>query len=201
MNLTFVRAGLSAAALVLACQTAFADDAGRRAVETMRVADSGMNAQDHGTTQEAVTAGDLRISKAFARATPPNAPVGGGYLTITNNGSEGDRLVAVQSPAAPDVQMHEMKMADDVMQMNRLENGIPLPAGETVTLAPGGLHLMFMRIHEPFAEGGEIPVTLTFEKAGEVELMLTVLGGEAGVYDHAGHGDQDSMEMDSEGDQ
>ena len=67
-----------------------------------------------------VTLGSLEISGAFTRATLPNAPVGGGFLTITNTGAEPDRLVSVTSPVSGDVQMHEMAMEDDVMKMQRL---------------------------------------------------------------------------------
>lgn len=142
-------------------------------------------AQSHDTHAAEITAGDLTLSGAFTRATLPNAPVGGGYVTIINNGDEADRLVAAESPFSPDVQIHQMAVVNDVMEMNELEDGLEIPAGETVTLAPGGLHLMFMDISEPFVEGETVPVTLTFEKAGEVEIELSV---EAfGASAHEGH--------------
>lgn len=142
-------------------------------------------AQNHDTRAAEITAGDLTLSGAFTRATLPNAPVGGGYVTIINNGDEADRLVAAESPFSPDVQIHQMAVVNDVMEMNELEDGLEIPAGETVTLAPGGLHLMFMNIAEPFVEGETVPVTLTFEKAGEVEIELSV---EAfGASAHEGH--------------
>lgn len=142
-------------------------------------------AQNHDTRAAEITAGDLTLSGAFTRATLPNAPVGGGYVTIINNGDEADRLVAAESPFSPDVQIHQMAVVNDVMEMNELEDGLEIPAGETVTLAPGGLHLMFMDISEPFVEGETVPVTLTFEKAGEVEIELSV---EAfGASAHEGH--------------
>lgn len=134
-----------------------------------------------------VVLGDLTISGAFTRATLPNAPVGGGFMTIVNNGSEADRLIAAASPVAGEVQLHEMKMDGDVMKMAELEHGIEIPAGETVTLAPGGLHLMFMGLKQAFVEGESIPVTLTFEKAGTVELLLEVgpVGAAAPMAGHA----------------
>ena len=123
-----------------------------------------------------VTIGDIVISGAFTRATLPNAPVGGGFLTLVNKGGTGDRLIAASSPVAGVMQLHEMKMEGDVMKMAELPNGIEIPAGETVTLAPGGLHLMFMELKEPLVEGTQVPVTLTFEKAGTVEVLLDVGG-------------------------
>jgi periplasmic copper chaperone A len=123
-----------------------------------------------------VTLGDLEISGGFTRATLPNAPVGGGYITITNKGSADDRLVSAASPVAGLVQLHEMKMDGAVMKMGELPDGIPVPAGETVTLAPGGLHIMFMQLNQPFVEGTKVPVTLTFERAGTVGVELDVAG-------------------------
>ncbi|MFD0915272.1 copper chaperone PCu(A)C [Pseudahrensia aquimaris] len=118
--------------------------------------------------------GDLTLSEPVARATPATAKVGGGYIKITNNGSEADRLVSVSADFAGMSQVHEMKMQDDVMKMKHLEEGLEIPAGETVTLKPGGYHLMFMRLKEPLSKGEERKVTLTFEKAGSVDLTFTV---------------------------
>lgn len=130
--------------------------------------------------------GDIELSGGFMRATLPNAPVGGGYITITNKGAEPDRLVSATSPVAGEVQLHEMKMEGDVMKMTELPDGIPVPAGETVTLAPGGLHLMFMQLKAPLVEGKKVPVTLTFEKAGtvEVELDVQAVGAAAPAMKH-----------------
>jgi copper(I)-binding protein len=123
-----------------------------------------------------VRAGDIEISGAFARATLPSAPVGGGFLTLTNPGPEDDRLVAVSSPAAGRVLLHQTKMDGNVMKMDELPEGVPLPAGETVRLSPGGEHMMFTGLKAPFVEGSMVPVTLTFEKAGTVEVELPVEG-------------------------
>src|SRR5690606_5752934 len=98
----------------------------------------------------------------------------GGYLTITNTGSEADRLTAVASPVAARGELHVMEIKDGVMRMAPLADGIPIPAGGTVTLGPGGLHLMFITLKEDLKEGGRMPVTLTFEKAGRVETFLHV---------------------------
>ena len=125
-----------------------------------------------------VTVGDIEISGAFTRATLPGAPVAGGFLTLTNTGAENDRLVSVQSAIAREGQIHEMAMEGDVMKMRQITDGLVIPAGETVTLEPGGFHLMFMGLNAAIAQGDAVPVTLTFEKAGSVTLDL-VAGGSA----------------------
>ena len=118
--------------------------------------------------------GALEISAPWARATPPSAPAGGGFLKITNTGSTSDRLVAASSPAAELVQVHEMKMDGNVMRMREVEKGLEIPAGGSVTLAPGGLHLMMMGLKGPLKQGATVLVTLVFEKAGKIDVELTV---------------------------
>jgi copper(I)-binding protein len=127
-----------------------------------------------GVDHTVATIGDIEVSGAFTRATLPNAPVGAGYLTITNKGAADDRLVSATSTVAGTTRIHEMKMEGDVMKMNELPDGVVIPAGGSVTLEPGGLHIMFMQLNQAFAEGSTIPVTLTFEKAGSVEVELAV---------------------------
>lgn len=119
-------------------------------------------------------AGDLELSTAWTRATPPKAKAGGGFIEIVNTGSEADRLVSASSDVAKKTEIHEMAVTDGVMKMRELENGIEIPAGETVALKPGGLHIMFMGLNQSFEEGSKVPVVLTFEKAGEVAVELDV---------------------------
>jgi len=141
-------------------------------------------AQDHHTAPalaahgEAVTIGTIEITGAFTRATLPNAPVAGGFLTLTNKGSEDDRLVSAEADIARDTQIHEMAMDGDIMKMRQITDGLVIPAGESVTLSPGGYHLMMMGLNAPVAEGDAIPVTLTFEKAGSIVVEL-LAGGTA----------------------
>lgn len=131
--------------------------------------------------------GPLNISLPFTRATLPYAPVGGGFLTIENTGPEADRLISASSPAAAEVQLHDMAMEGDVMRMRPVENGIEIPAGATVVLEPGGLHIMFMALRQPFVEGETVPVTLTFEKAGTVDVELPVAAAAADAPVSGGH--------------
>ena len=120
------------------------------------------------------TTGTLEISGGYSRATLPNAPVGAGYITITNKGTADDTLLSATSPVAGVTQIHEMKMEGDVMKMTELPDGLVIPAGQSVALAPGGLHIMFMELKEPLVEGSMVPVTLTFATAGTVEIQLVV---------------------------
>lgn len=132
---------------------------------------------DHGPVSTVI--GSLELTGGFSRATLPNAPVGGGYVSITNHGTADDRLVSISTPAADTGQLHEMSMAGDVMKMRDLPEGLVIPPGATVTLEPGGVHMMFMGLKQPFVEGESITVTLTFEVAGSVDLVLPVLGAAA----------------------
>ena len=118
--------------------------------------------------------GALEIDQPWSRATPPTAPTAGGFLTITNRGTAPDRLVAARTAAAGQAQIHQMKMEGDVMRMRELENGLEIPPGATVKLAPGGYHLMLMQLKAPLKAGERVPVTLVFEKAGSIDVELDV---------------------------
>ncbi len=130
--------------------------------------------------------GDLKIADPYARATVPGAPVAGGYMTITNTGSQPDRLVAGSAPFAGRVEIHEMTMQGDVMRMREIAGGLEIPANGSVTLKPGGYHVMFMKLKEQLKEGENRTATLVFEKAGKVDLDFAVkkIGGRK----HGGHG-------------
>lgn len=154
-------------------------------LNTIPVAQSGDNDNDHSKKMaDIVVLGDLTLSGHWTRAMLPGQKAGGGYITIVNNGGEDDRLIAVSTPGAGHSEIHEMAVIDDVMKMRELAEGLPLPAGETVELKPGGYHLMFMRVEEPFKEGDMLPVVLTFEKAGDVELVLPVMPANTKSMDH-----------------
>ena len=122
---------------------------------------------------EAHVVGDLTIERPQLRETPAGAPVAGGYLLVTNAGAEDDRLVAASTPEAGEVQLHEMAMDGDVMRMREVEGGLTIPAGGSVSLEPGGYHLMLMR-PEALTAGEICDVTLTFERAGEITVPFPV---------------------------
>jgi copper(I)-binding protein len=136
-----------------------------------------------------VTAGPLVISEAWARATPPGARVGGGYLTVKNTGAEPDTLVSVASPVSEKTELHLMKTEDGVMTMRPAADGVEIPAGATLTLEPGGYHVMFIRPKAPFVQGETVPLTLTFANAGavEVELSISPMGAPGPTADPSMH--------------
>lgn len=144
---------------------------------------------DHGAAS-AIKASDLELKEFYTKAMLPGARVGGGYVSITNTGKEADRLIGGTTPVAGRLEIHEMAMEGDVMKMRQLTEGVEIPAGETLELKPGGFHLMFQDIKEPFKEGQSLPVTLEFEKAGKVELVFPVVsakgkaGAAAGEHQH-----------------
>ena len=118
--------------------------------------------------------GAIEINQLWTRATPPTAPTGGGFLVLTNTGTTPDRLIAVTSPNAAKVELHEMTMEGNIMRMRELPKGVELPPGATVTLKPGGLHLMFIDLKAPFTKDTKVPATLVFEKAGSIPVELAV---------------------------
>ena len=130
--------------------------------------------------------GAIEIGQPWARATPSTAEAGGGFLVITNTGTTPDRLIAVKSPAADKVEIHEMKMDGNIMRMREVEKGIEIPPGATVELKPGGFHIMFMGLKAPFAKDARVPATLVFEKAGsiDVELMVQAMGAQPPAAKH-----------------
>lgn len=143
----------------------------------------GDHAHDHAGGASA-TIGDLEIASGWARAMLPGQKAGGGYLIVTNNGAAADRLIGASSPAAGKVEIHNMEVINDVMTMRPVEGGLEIPAGGSVELKPGGYHIMFMSVSEPFADGSTTPLTLRFEKAGEVGLALPVRLVRGSGHDH-----------------
>lgn len=127
------------------------------------------------------TVGTLEVHHPASKATLPGQPVGGGFMSIANKGSEADRLVSITAPdVSDDVQIHEMAIENDVMKMRQLPDGIEIPAGGTVELKSGGLHVMFMKIKHPFKEGESFKATLNFEKAGAIEVDFKIESAKPG---------------------
>ena len=123
--------------------------------------------------------GSLVIAHPWSRATPKGAPVAGGYMKITNPGSAPDRLLGGATEAAKKFEIHEMRMDGGVMKMRELGGGIEIPPGATVELKPGSYHVMMVNLAKPFAQGDRVKASLTFEKAGKVEIEFAVeaIGG------------------------
>ena len=120
-------------------------------------------------------AGPLEIDRPWSRATPKGAKVAAGYLTIKNTGTDPDRLVSVTSPAAGKSEIHEMSMDKGVMKMRPVPGGIEIKPGETVELKPNSFHIMMMGLKKPIERGKPFKASLTFEKAGPVEVEFAVV--------------------------
>lgn len=120
--------------------------------------------------------GDLKVGHPWSRPAAEGMN-GAGYLSVVNAGTAPDRLVAVETPAAARVQIHETSTDGGVMRMRLLEGGLPIAAGERVELAPGGTHIMFLKLTRPLAAGEKIPATLVFEKAGRLAVEFSVQAG------------------------
>ncbi len=118
---------------------------------------------------------DLTVTKVWARASTPGAEAGAIFALITG-GEATDRLIAVESPAAKVVELHEhAKGADGVLTMRRVDGGVAIPAHGTVELKPGGYHIMLIGLAAPIAGPATVPVTFVFEHAGRIPVTAEVL--------------------------
>lgn len=124
--------------------------------------------------EQQTTLGALRIAKAWSNALPPVAKTGAVYVTIANTGTKDERLVAIESSIAARAELHNHSMDDGVMKMRKVEGGVAIAAGDEVVFEPGGLHIMLMGLEEPITSGVVFQVTLTFERAGNVEVPVSV---------------------------
>ena len=122
-----------------------------------------------------LSAGQIMISDAYARSSGALAKAGAAYMIIMNHSDENDRLIGVQSDIAKKTELHSHLEDDNgVMKMVRIDEGIKIGPMKDHSLAPGGEHIMFMGLKEPFETGKIIPITLLFEKAGEVGIEVIV---------------------------
>lgn len=134
-----------------------------------------------GRAQERILAsmGDIEIADGFVTSAGPRAQTAAAYVTIVNGGSEDDRLTSASGEAARRMELHRHVLEDDVARMLPIPEGVPAPAGETVTLEPGKMHVMLMGLTEPLTPGGSLALTLVFERAGPIALTLPVRGLDA----------------------
>jgi hypothetical protein len=125
--------------------------------------------------------GAIHIAQPWARATPKGASSGAGYLTVTNNGPTPDRLNCVSDDASAKCQIHTMTMENGLMKMRPVEGGLEIKPGETVTLKPSSIHVMFLELKHPLELGKTAEATLQFEKAGtvKVEFPIAAIGASA----------------------
>jgi periplasmic copper chaperone A len=119
-------------------------------------------------------AGALDIGHPWSRPTPKDASIAGGYLTITNKGKVADRLIGGASPAASQIELHEMANVDGMMKTRVLADGLEIKPGKTVELKPGSYRILLLGLKEPFRSGQKVKETLVFEKAGSVEIVYNI---------------------------
>lgn len=132
--------------------------------------------------------GQIEVDDLWVRASAPGQANGAGYLDIDNDAATADRLVSVSSDAAERVELHTVQTENGVARMRHLPEGIEVPANGEVKLSPGGYHVMFLNLKQPFAEGTPVAATLKFEKAGEVAVKFEVKRiGHQPDGDHGGH--------------
>ena len=126
------------------------------------------NAQDY-------TVGELEITHPWSQELPPNAPTVAAYFVIHNSGKSADRLLSVDSPISGEAQLHEHVMQNDLMKMQHVPS-VEIAAGGTVTFAPMAYHVMLLGLKDRslLSDGKHFPLTMHFEKAGDVTVEVAV---------------------------
>jgi copper(I)-binding protein len=125
--------------------------------------------------------GSIQISQPWARATPKGASSGAAYMTVLNSGTAAQRLSCVSSDAAAECQIHEMTMDGGVMKMRPVQGGLEVKPGETVTLKPGGFHIMLVGLKQPLQAGKLLDATFKVEGGDtvQVEFPIAAIGAPA----------------------
>jgi copper(I)-binding protein len=118
--------------------------------------------------------GSIHISEPWARATPKGASSGAAYMTITNNGKTPDRVACVSSDVSAECQIHTMTMDNGVMMMRPVEGGLEIKPGESLTLRPGGFHMMLVNLKHPLEAGDTLTATLKFDSAGTIDVQYPI---------------------------
>jgi periplasmic copper chaperone A len=151
-----------------------------------------------GTSNTSIT-----VEQPWSRATPKGAKTGAVYMTLDNKSGSADRLTGASSDVADKLQIHEMNVENGVMKMREVTDGLPIPAGGSVELKPGSYHVMMMGLKKPLTAGEKFPLTLSFEKAGNISVTVPVQamgatedkgGGMGNMNDNKGGG-MGHMEM------
>jgi copper(I)-binding protein len=118
-------------------------------------------------------AGSLHIDHPWSREMPPVAPTAAAYFVIHNYGSEADRLLSVSTPVAEKAELHEHVHAGGLMKMQQVQD-VAVPAGAEVKFEPMGYHVMLFGLQKQASDGERFPLTLNFERAGKVDVEVTV---------------------------
>ena len=158
-----------------------------------------------------LVAGDLTIIHPHIPQPAASAMAAGGFMVITNDGSEADYLIGVETDIAAKSELHESRVDANGMGSMTPVEVIEIPPGSTVNLEHGGYHIMFMGLKAPLVEGETVKGALIFEHAGRVEIEFMIdppgEGGHGAMPDdgadagHAhGHGDHSAMMVEMTGD-
>lgn len=132
--------------------------------------------------------GPLHVQQPWAREMPPVSRTAAAYLSVHNSGAEQDRLVAATTPVAARVELHTHEHGAGMMRMRQIA-GVDLPAGQRVSFEPGGLHMMLVDLQRPLVAGQGFELSLTFERAGSVQVQVQVRkDAPPAPGGHAGHG-------------
>jgi len=137
----------------------------------------------------------IQVENPRAPATPSGAKTGAVYMTIDNKLSIADRLTGLSSEVAKKLQIHETKMENGIMKMREISGGLPVPAGGSVVLKPGGYHVMLIDLNKPLKAGETFPLTLVFEKAGNISITVPVQSMGAAGATHEGMPGMGHMDM------
>lgn len=130
-------------------------------------------AQDHQAHMHHTAEAEFVVSDVWSRAMPPTAPTGAVYFTLHNPGGEDDRLVGASTPRAERTELHTHVQRGELMSMQQIES-VEVPANGTLHFAPGGHHVMLFKLTQPLKAGETFPLTLRFEKAGDVTLEVNI---------------------------
>jgi periplasmic copper chaperone A len=121
-------------------------------------------------------AADIQVTHAWARPTPPTVQVGAVYFSVKNSGAKEDKLMAVSSSVAASVEIHETQTVKGVMQMRQVAS-VSCPAGATLKIEPGGLHVMLLGLKQPLLDGSKMDLTLRFRDAGVLSIQVPIQNG------------------------
>ena len=128
-----------------------------------------------GLTVWAAEIASVRVADAWARPATGQSPTTAAYMTIDNQGDTDDVLKSARTPRAKAVEMHQATMtADGVMQMRKVEGGLPIEAGASLVFEPGGTHLMLVELEDAVKAGEKLMLTLEFARAGAVDVLVPV---------------------------
>jgi copper(I)-binding protein len=123
-----------------------------------------------------VHAGELAITDAWSRTTPPGVTVGVAYFTLKNDTGKPDRLLKISSPVATKAQVHRTEILDGIARMRKVAV-LHVDAGQTLEFAPNGMHVMLVGLKQPLAEGKTFEIEMLFELAGPRKVMVAVRKG------------------------